>query len=84
MTEHDAFIFHSREDASPELDVGEMSYSDIILTNEQKNKREQLEKDKQKYITTDGHEINVGINHLGHFLLVNLLIDRLQKSRSSR
>ena len=61
-----------------------MSYSDIILANEMKNKKEKSEKQKQKYITTDGHEINVGVNHLGHFLLVNLLLDHLRRSRSSR
>ena len=61
-----------------------MSYSDIILANEMKNKKEKSEKEQQKYITTDGHEINVGVNHLGHFLLVNLLLDHLRRSRSSR
>ena len=61
-----------------------MSYSDIILANEEKNKKDKLEKERKKYVTSDGHEINVGVNHLGHFLLVNLLFDHLKRSRSSR
>ena len=72
------------ENNSPAIEVGEMSYSDIILANEVKNKKEKSETEKQKYITTDGHEINVGVNHLGHFLLVNLLLSSLRRSRSSR
>ena len=73
-----------REDTSPIIEVGEMSYSDIILANEEKNKKDKLEKERKKYVTSDGHEINVGVNHLGHFLLVNLLFDQLKRSRSSR
>ena len=61
-----------------------MSYSDVILANEEKNKKEKSEKEKTKYVTSDGYEINVGVNHLGHFLLVNLLFDHLKRSRSSR
>lgn len=37
--------------------------------------------DKKPRRTADGFEEAVGVNHLGHFLLCNLLIDELKQSR---
>ena len=41
-------------------------------------------KDKEPTRTKDGFELTIGTNHLGHFLLYNLLEDKLAKSNNAR
>eukprot|EP00562_Extubocellulus_spinifer_P001639 CAMPEP_0178484016 /NCGR_PEP_ID=MMETSP0696-20121128/7533_1 /TAXON_ID=265572 /ORGANISM="Extubocellulus spinifer, Strain CCMP396" /LENGTH=437 /DNA_ID=CAMNT_0020111553 /DNA_START=43 /DNA_END=1356 /DNA_ORIENTATION=- len=41
-------------------------------------------KDPNPAWTDDGFEMSMGVNHLGHFLLVNLLLDDMKKAKNSR
>lgn len=34
--------------------------------------------------TKDGYELHIGVNHLGHFLLTNLLLDAIRSAKHSR
>lgn len=38
----------------------------------------------KKSVTKEGIETHLGVNHMGHFLLTNLLLDYLKKSAPSR
>jgi NAD(P)-dependent dehydrogenase (short-subunit alcohol dehydrogenase family) len=39
---------------------------------------------KKRMKTQEGYEFNFGVNHLGHFLLTNLLLDGLRRGAPSR
>jgi protochlorophyllide reductase len=41
-------------------------------------------KDPEPNWTDDGFEMTMGVNHLGHFLLVNLLLDDMSKAKDPR
>lgn len=40
--------------------------------------------DSVRSFTKDGFEMHMGTNHLGHFLLTNLLVEQLKKSSIAR
>mmetsp|Transcript_97029 Transcript_97029/g.271592 ORF Transcript_97029/g.271592 Transcript_97029/m.271592 type:complete len:440 (-) Transcript_97029:228-1547(-) len=41
-------------------------------------------KDPEPAWTDDGFEMSMGVNHFGHFLLVNLLLDDMSKAKGAR
>jgi protochlorophyllide reductase len=43
-----------------------------------------LPKDPEPKWTDDGFEMSMGVNHLGHFLLVNLLLEDMSRSKGAR
>lgn len=38
----------------------------------------------KRAVTEDGFELHMGVNHLGHFLLTHLLLEKLEKSNDGR
>lgn len=43
-----------------------------------------LPKDPKPQWTDDGFEMSMGVNHLGHFLLVNLLLEDMSRAKGAR
>lgn len=38
----------------------------------------------KREVTKDGLEMQIGVNHFGHFLLTNLLLDTIKNTHNSR
>ena len=53
---------------------------DILINNA----RATIGEDGRYERTQDGFEVKMGVNHLGHFLLTNLLLERMKESPSAR
>lgn len=76
-----------------DLDLGDLSSIRTFASNflEKFNKIDVLVNNAGVFIppeerqkTKDGFEIHLGVNHLGHFLLTHLLLDRIRSTPSSR
>jgi NAD(P)-dependent dehydrogenase (short-subunit alcohol dehydrogenase family) len=77
-----------------DLIVADLASLDVVkrLAKEFKRRYERLHVlinnaggiNSKRTLTKDGYETTLGVNHLAHFLLTNLLLDTLKKSAPSR